>query len=278
MIDKPSPLSPAHCDLRGYDFMPLFGHRMFRSKWYSLALKNPRAGLASQKLWWEAWQQCPAGSLPKDDEELARLADFGLDLKTWAKVKDVALHGFIECNDGRLYHPVLCQEATVAFEKRVKERERKAQQRAKKWTTPPVPPDVPRDRQGTDRGPNEGHPQTVRVDRTETGQDRTKHAPPDPLMASVTPDRESGEPTVNGWRLNPIGEQCLEAAGIDPARWRGDFRPVIAWLRDGFAGNEIAPIIAKRASAPGYSPPFSLQWFDQTVRQNCPMDATRQRA
>ena len=62
--DLPEPLSPPDCDLRGYDFMPLFGQRLFGSAFYSLALTNPRAGLAGMKLWWEAWLQRPAGSLP----------------------------------------------------------------------------------------------------------------------------------------------------------------------------------------------------------------------
>jgi hypothetical protein len=40
------------------------------------------------------------------------------------------LHGFILCDDGRLYHPFLCQQALIAWEKRVKDRERKARSRA----------------------------------------------------------------------------------------------------------------------------------------------------
>ena len=151
--DPPAPLSPADCDLRGYDFMPLFGNRLFNSHLYRKAIRDPRAGLAAIKLWWVAWQQCPAGSLPDDDDDLAMLADFGLDTKAWAKVRDLALHGFVKCSDGRLYHPVLCTEAVKAFNGRRKERERKAALLAKKSGPAPdgfgCPKDVPRDKPRT---------------------------------------------------------------------------------------------------------------------------------
>jgi hypothetical protein len=120
MSDLPEPLTPPDCDLRGYDYMPLYGQRLFGSRFYSLSLRNPRAGLAGLKLWWEAWNQCPAGSLPDDDFDLARLADFGGDMKAWRAVKESALHGFIKCSDGRLYNIALSQHAIEAYETRLR--------------------------------------------------------------------------------------------------------------------------------------------------------------
>ena len=129
-IDAPAPMSPPDCDLRGYKFMPLFGTHVFGSEFYDLALDNPRAGLAAIKLWWVAYaSQCPAGSLPDNDRILARFADFGSDLRGWRKVKEIALHGFVLCSDGRLYHPLLCKEAIKAQRELRADRERK---RAKK--------------------------------------------------------------------------------------------------------------------------------------------------
>jgi hypothetical protein len=173
-------MASPECDLRGYDFMPLFGHRLFSSAFYAKALRNPRAGLAAIKLWWAAWQQCPAGSLPSDDDELCHLADFGTDVKEWMKVRNLALHGFVKCSDGRLYHAILCEEAKTAFDRRRKERERKAKMRAAKTensggNTESVPQDVPRDKAGTVIGLAAGSPTgrdaDVRADRT--GQNRT---------------------------------------------------------------------------------------------------------
>nr|WP_246248551.1 DUF1376 domain-containing protein [Sphingomonas hominis] len=93
-----------------------------------------RAGLT---LWWAAWTQCPAASLPDDDAALCRLADLGRDVKAWKKMRERALHGFVKCSDGRLYHPVLAQQALVAWDKRQQDRtarsadaDRKARERA----------------------------------------------------------------------------------------------------------------------------------------------------
>lgn len=186
MTDLPSPMTPPECDLRGYEFMPLYGQKLFGSRLYTKALRNPRAGLAAIKLWWSAWQQCPAGSLPDDDDDLAMLTDFGTDVKGWKAVREIALHGFVKCSDGRLYHPVLAIHAVEAFDRRRKERERKAKNRAKKDEpdsgspasssedvprpqAEAVPQDVPRDTTRTDAS------QTAEVPRERRGEDRTGH-------------------------------------------------------------------------------------------------------
>lgn len=207
MMELPQPLTPIDCDLRGYEFMPLYGQRLFGSRLYSLALRDPRAGLAAVKLWWEAWQQCPAASLPDDDFDLARMADFGGDLKGWKKVRDIALHGFVRCADGRLYHPILAASALDAWERRKRDRVRKAEQRAKRnGQGGDIPPDVPRDKTRTDEGTSEGRPQSVRSDRT--GEDRTvkketSSLPPTPTTkarasASPLPDLPDWMP-VRAW-------------------------------------------------------------------------------
>ena len=120
MTDLPEPMTPPDCDLRGYEYMPFVGQRVFGSTFYDLALRSPRAGLAGMKLWWEAYTQCPAGSLPDDEYALSRMADFGTDMKSWRACRDVALHGFVKCSDGRLYHPTIAVIAIKAFDLRVK--------------------------------------------------------------------------------------------------------------------------------------------------------------
>src|SRR5690606_6486157 len=71
-----------------------------------------RAGLI---LWLKSYHQVPAASLPDDDVALARLAEFGRDVRGWKKVRDVALRGWVLCDDGRLYHPVVAEKALVAW-------------------------------------------------------------------------------------------------------------------------------------------------------------------
>jgi hypothetical protein len=128
MEQRPAPLVPAEIDLAGYEFMPLHGDRLFGSDFNARCSDAEwRAGVT---LWWAAWKQVPAASLPDDDVALARLADLGRDVRGWRKLRANALYGFVACSDGRLYHPVLSRLAIEAWDRRIKDRERKARWRA----------------------------------------------------------------------------------------------------------------------------------------------------
>jgi len=135
MTELPDPLTPSDCNLRGYDWMPLWGHRMFSSAWYLAARKDGRGGIAAIKLWWEAMQQHPAGSLPNDEEMLCMIADFGEDMRAWRRHRAVAMHGFILCADNRWYHPFLAEKALEAYECRLKSsKKREADaERLRRW-------------------------------------------------------------------------------------------------------------------------------------------------
>jgi hypothetical protein len=135
VIELPDPLTPPDCDLRGLEYMPLLGIRLFGSDFNTNASDSEwRAGVT---LWWAAWQQVPAASLPDDDGALCRLADLGRDLKTWKKLREGALRGWTKCADGRLYNQTLAEQALIAWDKRQTDRnertsaaERKARERA----------------------------------------------------------------------------------------------------------------------------------------------------
>lgn len=118
----PEPFVPADADLRGYEYMPLFGERLRTSDHNS---KTTDAEFrASINLWWAAWQQVPAASLPADEMTLCKLADLGRDMKTWAKVRTAAMRNFVLCSDGRYYHTFLAPLAIEAWQERVKYRTR----------------------------------------------------------------------------------------------------------------------------------------------------------
>lgn len=93
--------------------------------------------------------------------------------------------------------------------------------------------------------------------------------PPTPFtsLTGVTPCPTTGRPLVNGLYLDTASEMAMEAAHIDPARWRGDFRPIIAWLADDIYPQTIRAAIERVAAKPGYKPPFSLAYFDRAVRE-----------
>ncbi|EJE53155.1 hypothetical protein PMI14_02229 [Acidovorax sp. CF316] len=109
----PAPLTLPACDLSDFQYMELDVRRLRDSKFAAAAEGEAfRAGIL---LWCAAWHQVPAASLPDDDVELANLAGYGRVLKEWKKVRAAALHGFVKCADGRLYHPVVAEKAIAAF-------------------------------------------------------------------------------------------------------------------------------------------------------------------
>ncbi|WP_235537492.1 DUF1376 domain-containing protein [Sphingomonas sp. Root1294] len=126
-------MTPPDCDLRGLKFMPL-DVQMVRDS--SLTAKAPtEAFRAAVILWCAAWQQVPAASLPDDDEELAHLCGYGFAQKEWKKIRTWALHKFVKCSDGRLYHPVIAEKAIEAGGRRGEWNEKNdtRAERQKRW-------------------------------------------------------------------------------------------------------------------------------------------------
>ena len=84
---------------------------------------------AAVLLWCASWHQVPASSLPNDDRELSSLAGYGRDVKGWMKVKKMALHGWTEHADSRLYHQVISEKSSEAWAHRQMQR----QKAVKRW-------------------------------------------------------------------------------------------------------------------------------------------------
>jgi hypothetical protein len=193
MNDLPKPLIAANVDLRDFPFMPLEVGRLWDSE---LATNTSAEGFrASVLLWCKAWHQVPAGSLPDSDGTLARFA--GCDASKWSEIRSEALHGFVKCSDGRLYHPVVCEKATEAWAER--ERYRKAAQ--KRW----------KHKKKTDGAKHEG----CTEDASKTHKPRTEDASCD---ASKTHMQETG--TGKGKNISAPTEQrdiLTEAREREPA-------------------------------------------------------------
>ena len=128
----PPPPVPSDLDIRRLWWMKLDIGALLNSE-FNTTTGDDTAWRAGVTLWMRAWHQVPAGSLPDDDAALCHLAGLGRDLKTWKRIRPIALHGFTKCSDGRLYHGFLCKMAVEAHEeatrfeaKRQRERDRKA--------------------------------------------------------------------------------------------------------------------------------------------------------
>jgi hypothetical protein len=122
------PLVPAEVDLRGMTFMPLFGDRLFKSTmWIETGAMARNAAL---QLFWHAYaHEVPAASLPDNDRVLAELA--GLPLKSFRRVREQAMRGWIRCSDGRFYHPVVAEIALDSWQTRLSHRARSLKWREK---------------------------------------------------------------------------------------------------------------------------------------------------
>lgn len=111
MPRRPDPLTPKHCNVQELDYMPLHITKLLKSE-----LREDSTGdefKAAIVLWCESWQQVPAASLPNNDRKLANLA--GVSLTEWSTLKPMALRGFVECSDGRIYHRVVAAQALKAW-------------------------------------------------------------------------------------------------------------------------------------------------------------------
>lgn len=108
----PAPLVPAGVILRDFAYMPLDVVRLRDSR--LVVEVSAEAFRCAVMLWCVSWHQVPAGSLPDDDLLLAGYAGFGRSTREWLKHRAGALHGWVKCSDGRLYHPVVAEKAIEA--------------------------------------------------------------------------------------------------------------------------------------------------------------------
>jgi hypothetical protein len=114
--DLPAPLVAPDSDLRDFPYMPLDVVRLRDSD--LAASVTGEEFRAAVLLWCASWHQIPAGSLPDDDTQLSHLAGFGRVIKEWKKVKNGALHRWMKCSDGRLYHPTVAEKVIEGMKSR----------------------------------------------------------------------------------------------------------------------------------------------------------------
>lgn len=119
---SPAPLVSVEVDLRDFSFMPLDVVRLRDSGLTAKATGDEFR--AAVLLWCASWHQRPAASLPNDDMELANLCGYGRSMREWSKIRKGALRGWVECADGRLYHPLIAVKANEAWQSKLAQRAR----------------------------------------------------------------------------------------------------------------------------------------------------------
>lgn len=155
----PDPLVPAEVNLQDFGFIPLHIKRLQQSKAWLKCKRRPELAFYLMNLWMRAWHEHPAGSIEADDDVLADAAM--CPPRLWPKLRDDLLRGWIECSDGRRYHPVVAELAMGAWAEKLAQRARtKAATDAKKAKKTEAggqrnvgrqPPDVQRNDQRDDQ-------------------------------------------------------------------------------------------------------------------------------
>lgn len=121
MTDLPHPPVPADCDLRDFPFYQIDVVRLRDSELVGAA--DAEVFRCAVLSWCYAWHQVPAGSLPDDDATLARALGFGRDVRGWKKVRAAGgLRGWYKASDGRLYHRLVAEKATHAWQRKLMQR------------------------------------------------------------------------------------------------------------------------------------------------------------
>lgn len=199
--------------------------------------EHPEACWYAVLLWSASWHQLPAASLPDNDAVLAKLVGLGRDVKTFRKHRAGALRGFVTCDDGRLYHPMVAEQAMIAWEGKLQQRWRTECARIKKHNqrteqdipTPtyeaflsslksgPRPEHVPRDVPGDNGQCPSGNGIQEKGTGTETGRlssvsDETGADAP----LSSRPQFEGKDPKAKAWAV--AKHLLTERGGLNASR------------------------------------------------------------
>lgn len=113
MTERPPPLTPVDCDLRDFHRMMIDIPRL-RASGFD-ATPDDAAWRAGLNLWMSGFHSIPAASLDDDEGTLCKAAGLGRDLRTFRKVREAAMRGWVLCSDGRWYHETVAEMALEAW-------------------------------------------------------------------------------------------------------------------------------------------------------------------
>jgi uncharacterized protein YdaU (DUF1376 family) len=240
--ELPAPLTAPECDCTDLDGFMLNVERLMASE--LVALSTHEVVGASLFLWCRAWKQRPAASLPDDDRVNAAFAR--LPIARFRKLKDEILRGFVKCSDGRLYHRVLSEEATGAYERKLAFQKRRAAdaKRLKEWrqnkgetadeTPIETPPETPSETRFVAEGQGQGL-SSVPIGTALSAKDRLWRDGPSAVAALAGPSAkpEQFRSVIGGWvKAGNTPEQILEAIAKAQAEKAIDPIPyIVACLR-----------------------------------------------
>jgi hypothetical protein len=201
---RPAPFTNAKVDTDGAPAFMLDAQALLTSD--LMMLSSPAEFKAAIRLWCWAWyNQEPAASLPDNDIELAAYAN--VPLAAWKKMRPMALRGFVECSDGRLYHPILSADANRLHEKRVANEKRTEAATRKRNEDRNKQRDVERDVDSrTPMSDENGQRNVVPVFRLPSSVEKETPTPP-PSEAPTPPAEPPPEPPATTATIQPVGHR-----------------------------------------------------------------------
>jgi len=285
-MSTPTPLTPPDADLQDFPFMPLQVARLRDSDF--AAEEHPEACWYAVLLWCASWHQVPVASLPDSDAVLMKMVGLGRDVRTWKKHKAGALRGFVTCSDGRLYHPVVAEQALASWQGKLEQRHRTECARIKKanqrngtdlsapdfvsfvserhplsvpylslGTSPNVPEETPSKGQRQGQGERQGD--SIEEDDGGIAHERAREAEPSSAPANDFPSD-----------LIALTDELCRTAGVrhvDPNRIIEHQATVREWLAEGIDPEAHMLPAIRQAVASNTERIHSLKWFANPIRQ-----------
>ena len=166
----PAPLVPAEINLETFPWAPV---RLAFFSGHPLALaQHAEPFRALVLLIAQAWRQQPAMTAPDDDTQLASMAGFGRDVDAWLAVRDVVMHGWILCSDGRWHHPEPAAWAMQSWEAKKSDERFRAKQSARARSRRPGANQDADESDVADHGPAAAQPYKREQDTYKTVDDQ----------------------------------------------------------------------------------------------------------
>lgn len=248
MEEKMDWITPPDCDLRDFPYMPLDVLRLRDSALAAMSDGTIRIALLS---WCASWHQVPAGSLPSDDTQLARLLGYGRDVKSWKRDrKKFGLHGWCIAQDGRLYHPVVCEKANEAWETRKKQSNKGKAGAAKRWKN-----------NETGDGTGNAQASTLLMPSDMPGNSKDR----------IGEERIGEDTKGNAREQDALAwlEDACHAAGMPRGKAVNEIGRAQSWMATGMTGPEIVDTIRATMQRSGKAPGSvsSLAYFDKAIRE-----------
>lgn len=266
------PPVPRTLDLRDFARMPLDVEKLLDSDTWLLASGDEAK--AAITLWAKAWHQVPAGSLPNDERILAKLSGAG---EKWEQVREVALRGFELCDDGRLYHPIVCEIAEEVFARR----RQKSEAGKSRWNKKKPggaahkrrmsSEDASHEqRTSSEDAANEQKPCAAYAIEREREREREReknNRESSPVRSQSLPPGGAGNDELARQALEVL-QEVLAICNCDGTSM-ATVGPVIGWLQAGCDPElDIYPAIRRIAAKPDFEPPMhSVKCFNGVVNR-----------